>query len=98
MKHGGGKIQFWAAISAFGTAPLKRINGIVDQHVYHSILVHHGVPAGKRLIGRGFVYQADNDPKHSAKKCTTYLKKKEQTGKFFFYLMVFNVVQLLGLP
>lgn len=82
MKHGGGSLMVWAAISAHGAAPLKRIQGIMDQHSYHSILVRQAVPAGKKLIGHGFILQQDNDPKHTSKKCVKYITSKEKEGTF----------------
>lgn len=30
---------------------------------YHNILVRHAVPSGLRLLGQGFVFQQDNDPR-----------------------------------
>lgn len=46
----------------------------MNKEMYHSILVHHAIPAGKRLIGRGFVLMQDNDPKHTAIMNKEYLK------------------------
>lgn len=80
MKHGGGSLMVWAAISAHGVAPLKRIVGIMDKKVYHSILVRHALPAGKRLIGKPFILQQDNDPKHTSRFCQDYLARKEKSG------------------
>lgn len=86
VKHGGKEsVIVWGAISAYGVAPLKRIEGIMDKHVYHNILVRHAIPAGKRLIGKNFVFQEDNDPKHASKLCRGYLGKKEKIGKIAVY-------------
>ena len=52
----------------------------MDKKVNHNILVRHVMPAGKRLIGKGFIYQEDNDPKHASKLCRNYLQKKEDKG------------------
>ena len=41
------------------------------------ILRDHAVPFGKRLIGRNFIFIQDNDPKHTAKIYTNYLKDLE---------------------
>ena len=46
----------------------------------HQILVKHAVPSGQRLIGKGFILNQDNDPKHTSKICQNYLKKSEQKG------------------
>ena len=49
--------------------------------MYYQILIHHGVPSGLRLVDQGFVYQQDNNPKHTSKLCKNYLDKKEDEGK-----------------
>eukprot|EP00733_Pompholyxophrys_punicea_P001960 Pompholyxophrys_punicea_v1_NODE_1226_length_851_cov_50.238693.p1 type:complete len:119 gc:universal NODE_1226_length_851_cov_50.238693:650-294(-) len=59
---------------------LVEIEETMDQHVYHKILVRHAIPCGKRLVGRNFVFQEDNDPKHSSKLCRNYLARKEAAG------------------
>ena len=56
------------AISASGTGDLVKIDGIMDNKVYHNILVRHRVPSGSRVIGPRFIFQEDNDPKHSARE------------------------------
>ena len=43
MKHGGGKIMAWGCSSRKDVGPLKLIKGIMDQHVYKSIVVHHAL-------------------------------------------------------
>ena len=43
---------------------------------YHSILVHHAVPGGLKLIGKNFVFQEDNAPVHTAKANRKYLESK----------------------
>ncbi len=80
MKHGGGSIMVWGGVCTNGKTKLKKIEGIMDQKVYHGILVHHAVPAGQKLIGKGFIFQEDNDPKHSSKFCRNNLTSKESAG------------------
>ena len=70
----------WGGMNAFGNSGLKNIKGIMDKKVYHKILVHHAVKEGRQLIGEKFVFQEDNDPKHSSKLCRNYLTKLEQRG------------------
>ena len=70
----------WGAISALGTGDLVKMHGIMDKKVYHHILVRHRIPSGSRLIGPGFLFQEDNDPKHSSNYCQNYLRQKESAG------------------
>ena len=70
----------WGAISASGTGDLVKMYGIMDKKVYHHILVRHRIPSGSRLIGPGFLFQEDNDPKHSSNYCQNYLRQKESAG------------------
>ena len=46
----------------------------------HGILQRHAIPSGLRLVGRSFVFQQDNDPKHTSNLCKNYLMKKENDG------------------
>src|SRR4029434_9723594 len=70
----------WGAISASGTGDFVKMYGIMDKKVYHNILVRHGVPSGSHRIGLGFIFQKDNDPKHSSHYCRNYLRQKEYAG------------------
>jgi gamma-glutamylcyclotransferase (GGCT)/AIG2-like uncharacterized protein YtfP len=80
VKHGGGSIMVWGEIFTSGATRLKRMEGIMDKQVYHNILVRTTLPEGKRLIGKGLVFQEDNDPKHASKLCRNYLENKEKSG------------------
>ena len=80
VKHGRGSIMVWGAISASGTGDFVKMYGIMDKKVYHNILVRHGVPSGSHRIGLGFIFQKDNDPKHSSHYCRNYLRQKEYAG------------------
>lgn len=41
---------------------------------------------GLKLLGKGFVYQEDNDPKHSSIICRDYLDRKEKAVCRLFFL------------
>ena len=43
---------------------------------YRQVLIHHAVPSGKFLTGNGFIFQHDNDPRHTANAVTSYLERK----------------------
>lgn len=78
VKHGGGSVMGWGSFAGTKVGDLVKIEGIMDQKVYHKILQYHAVPSGHRLIGKNFVLQQDNDPKHTSKFCKNYLKSKEK--------------------
>jgi len=78
VKHGGGKIMVWGCFHASGVGVLKRIEGIMDGEAYYRILRHQVGPQMKKLNdsvleGPGWVFQHDNDPKHTAKKNKEFL-------------------------
>ena len=75
VKHGGGNVMVWGCFWQGGLGPLVRINGIMDRHVYMDILTQHMRPYALREIGRGFVFQQDNDPKHSSKDVKAWFKR-----------------------
>lgn len=78
VKHGEGSVMIWGAFGGGKVSNLVQIKSIMDKKMYHSILVRHAVPSGLRIIGKGFVFQQDNDPKHTSKLCSNYLKTKEK--------------------
>ena len=84
----GGSVMIWGGISVKGGTKLKLIDGIMDSKSYQQFLIRHALPEGKRLLGRCFIFQEDNDPKHASNLCRSYFKKKENNGKhalmFFF--------------
>ncbi len=72
------KIEFliWGAMCGNGTAPLKRITQTLNKEGFQKILYRHVVPVGLSLIGKGFLLQQHNDPKHTSHLCQLYLEKK----------------------
>ena len=60
-----------------GTGQLHRIKGTMDGAMYRPILGDNLLPSARALkMGRGWVFQHDNDPKHTAKATKEWLKKK----------------------
>ena len=76
------KIMVWGAFAAHGVGNLYRVEGIMDQHKYHYVLVHQLQPSITHLFPDGnYIFQQDNDPKHTAKK-----KEKIYTKGWYTYL------------
>ncbi len=74
VKHGGGNIMLWACFSAKGTGQLHRIKRTMDGAMYCQ---GQGIePARALKMGRGWIFQHDNDPKHMAKATKEWHKKK----------------------
>ncbi len=74
---GGGGIMLWGCISAKGTGRLHRIEWRMDGPMYREILANNLLPSVRGLkMGRGWVFQHDNDSKHTARATKEWLHKK----------------------
>jgi transposase len=47
---------------------------------YKQIITRNAIPSGRRLIGKPFIFQQDNDPKHTARIVKNYLARKTADG------------------
>ncbi|CDQ79891.1 unnamed protein product [Oncorhynchus mykiss] len=72
VKHGGGSIMLWGGFAAGGTGALHKIDGIVRQDNYVDILKQHLKTSLK--LGRKWVFQMENDPKHTSKVVAKWLQ------------------------
>jgi hypothetical protein len=71
------KVMVWGCFSYGGVGRLYRINGIMFKEDYKSILIRQMIPSAQVLFtGIPFIFQQDNDPKHTAKVCQAYLVNK----------------------
>uniref|UniRef100_A0AAZ3NRL4 Tc1-like transposase DDE domain-containing protein n=1 Tax=Oncorhynchus tshawytscha TaxID=74940 RepID=A0AAZ3NRL4_ONCTS len=72
-KHGGGSIMLWGCFAAGGTGALHKIDIMRDNYV--DILKQHLKTSVRKLKpGRKWVFQMDNDPKHTSKVVAKWLK------------------------
>ncbi len=88
VKHGGGNIMLWGCFSAKGPGRLicfsakgpgrlicvkERMNGAM----YREILSENLLPSARALkMKRGWVFQHDNDPKHTVRATKEWVRKK----------------------
>ncbi|CDQ71431.1 unnamed protein product [Oncorhynchus mykiss] len=78
VKHGGDSIMLWACFAAGGTGALHKIDGIMRMDNYVDILKQHLKTSVRKLkLGRKWVLQMDNDPKHTSKVVTKWLKENK---------------------
>ncbi|KAI5708859.1 hypothetical protein M8J76_004770 [Diaphorina citri] len=68
----------WGCSGGSGVGDLVRIEGIMRKEEYKKILEDNVVPSGTNLIGNGFIFQHDNDPKHTSKLCKGFLATQKQ--------------------
>ncbi|KAG2466986.1 TCB1 transposase, partial [Polypterus senegalus] len=75
VKHGGGSIMLWGCFSAAETGRLVRIKGKMTAAMYRDILDENLLHSALDLrLGRWFIFQQDNDPKHTAKKSNEWFQ------------------------
>ncbi|CAK5267780.1 unnamed protein product [Mycena citricolor] len=74
VKHGGGKITVWGMITPHGLGRLVRIDGNLNKELYREILKDDllGTLDDLDLDPRDYIFQQDNDPKHTARIVTTW--------------------------
>ncbi|KAK3505609.1 hypothetical protein QTP70_021308, partial [Hemibagrus guttatus] len=77
VKHGGGNIMLWGCFSAKGPGRLIRVKERMNGAMYREILSKNLLPSARALkMKRVWVFQHDNDPKHTARATKEWLHKK----------------------
>ncbi|KAK3529248.1 hypothetical protein QTP70_021905 [Hemibagrus guttatus] len=77
VKHGGGNIMLWGCFSAKGPGRLIRVKERMNGAMYREILSKNLLPSARALkMKHGWVFQHDNDPKHTARATKKWLRKK----------------------
>jgi hypothetical protein len=77
VKIHGGSIMLWGCFSSAGTRKLVRIEGMMDGAKCREILEGNLFQSSRDLrLGRRFIFQKDNDLKHTAKATLEWFKGK----------------------
>jgi DDE superfamily endonuclease/Transposase len=83
VKGGGGSLMVWGCVGNNVTGSLVKIEGIMTQQVYKDILQNAALPSGGKIYSsENWIFQEDNDPKHSSKLCRSFLEKEANTNGF----------------
>ncbi|KAG2457546.1 TCB1 transposase, partial [Polypterus senegalus] len=84
VKHSGGSVMAWACMAASGTGTLVFIDDVtqdrssrMNSEVFRDILSAQIRLNVVKLIGRRFMIQMDNNPKHTAKATQEFIKAKK---------------------
>lgn len=74
VKHGGGSIMLWGCMSAKGVGNIQFIDNVMDKFVYNDILRKNVKQSAAKLdMLPTYMFQQDNDPKHTADLNKTWL-------------------------
>ena len=76
VKHGGGGVMICGSFAIDTVCDWFRIQGTLNQHVYHSILQKYAIPFGLCLVGLSFVFNRTMT-QHTSRLCKGHLTKKE---------------------
>ena len=78
VKHGGGNVKVWGCFSTAGVGRLVFIEGNMTGQMYADILEGNLFQSVKQLkLGKHWIMQQDNDPKHRSRLVTNWLDKKK---------------------
>ena len=70
------KVHAWGAFSAKGSVGFLLFTGIMDGAFYREILVENLFDNANTVMGRRWVFQQDNDPKHKARETMELLTQR----------------------
>jgi transposase len=90
VKFGGGNVMVWSCMSWNGPGYIARIDETMDSKLYIQILKEDLQMSVEEwgIAKEDFVYQHDNDPKHTAKVTQAYLEQihmTEREGRLLYW-------------
>ena len=90
VKFGGGNVMVWSCMSWNGPGYIARIDKTMDSELYIQILREDLQMSVEEwgIAKEEFVYQHDNDPKHTAKVTQAYLEQihmTEREGRLLYW-------------
>lgn len=77
IKHGGGNIQVWGCFSWNGVGPLYWIKDVLTAKYYIEIMENIMLPYVEENMPPLWVFQQDNDPKHTSKVAKGWFDQNE---------------------
>ena len=78
VKFGGGSIMAWGCFSSAGPGKLEIIDGRMNSEMYRAILDRSLFQSAENLnLPRDWIFQQDNDPKHTAKATRAWFRERE---------------------
>jgi len=77
VKHGGGCIMVWGCFSWAGVGPIHRISDTITRFNYKDILAGTMLPYAEENMPLRWVFQQDNDPKHTSKLVKAWFTENE---------------------
>lgn len=77
VKYGGGSVMVWACFSSKGVGKLTIIDGIMNAEEYCRILDSCLFESSRKLGMPNFVFQQDNDPKHTSAHVKGYMTDRK---------------------
>jgi hypothetical protein len=75
IKHGGGNVMVWGCFNRDCVGPIQLIDGIMEKNIYKDIIKDVMHPQDK--MPRGWIFQQDNDPKHTSTLVKKFFKIKK---------------------
>lgn len=76
VKYNGGNIMVWGCFSKNGVGKLHFIEGLMDSVEYVNILANNLKHSAELLGHENWVFQQDNDPKHTSNRAKSFFAKK----------------------